>query len=38
MVMPVGQQLILQKIIYINFHVVMVIVYKIIWISAPSGS
>jgi len=37
MLMLVGQQIIPQKIIYINFHVLMVIVDKSIWISAPSG-
>jgi hypothetical protein len=31
MLMPVGQHMILQKIIYINFHVLMVIADKIIW-------
>jgi len=37
MLMLVGQQMIRQKIIYINIHVLMVIVDKIIRISAPSG-
>jgi hypothetical protein len=37
MLMLVGQQMITQKVIYINFHVLMVIVHKIIRISATSG-
>jgi hypothetical protein len=37
MMMPVGQQMISQKIVHTNFHVLMVIVDKFIWISAQSG-